>query len=162
MEILEKIGDAASKTYKFTAEKTSKFARETKLKMQISECKRKIEDIYLEIGKAVYEKTVVDEEIRKEDLKEKCNEIDALSGKIVECKNEILTLKERKQCQNCYEEIELTAKFCPNCGFQQPEIEKEECASKETESCEEKEEVKKTETEENSKEVEDEEKKEEK
>ncbi len=127
MEIFEKIGDAASKTYKFTAEKTSKIARETKLKMQINESKRKIEDIYKEIGEAVYEKSVLDEEIKKEDLKQKCDEIDELSDKIVKCKNEILTLKEKRQCTNCYEEIELNAHYCPNCGFRQPEIEKEEC-----------------------------------
>ena len=127
MEIFEKIGDAASKTYKFTAEKTSKIAKETKLKMQINEAKGKIDDIYREIGEMVYKKSVLDEDIKKEDLKEKCDEIDELSGKIVKCKNEILTLKEKRQCRNCYEEIEINDKFCPNCGVKQPDIEKEEC-----------------------------------
>ena len=47
MEIFEKIGDAASKTYKFTAEKTSKIAKETKIKMQINEYKSNIKDIYI-------------------------------------------------------------------------------------------------------------------
>ena len=136
MEIFEKIGDAASKTYKFTAEKTSKIAKETKLKMQINEAKRKIEEIYKEIGEAVYEKYVLDEDIKKEDLKERCNEIDKLSDKIVKCKNEILTLKEKRQCKNCYEEIEITAKFCPNCGFKQPDIEKQEVCTCNNESKE--------------------------
>ena len=52
MEIFEKIGDAASKTYKFTAEKTTKIAKETKLRMKISENKRKIEDLYQ--GKGIF------------------------------------------------------------------------------------------------------------
>ena len=124
MEIFEKIGDAASKTYKYTAEKTSKIAKETKMKMKINEYKRNIEDIYREIGEAVYEKFVTEEEVSKNELKEKCEEIDALTEKIVECKNEILSLKEKKQCKNCYEEIEKDANYCPNCGFEQ-EIERE-------------------------------------
>jgi len=122
MEIFEKIGDAASKTYKFTAEKTSKLAKETKLKMQINENKRQIEKIYREIGETVYEKFVVNEEIDTKELKEKCQEIDDLSAKIVEWKNEILSIKEKRLCKNCYEEIEITAHYCPNCGFEQEEI----------------------------------------
>lgn len=124
MEILEKIGDAASKTYKYTTEKTTKIAKETKLKMKINDYKKEIESIYIEIGEAVYEKFVVDEEMSKKDLKEKCEEIDRLSDKIVECKNEILGLKEKRQCKNCYEEIEISSNYCPNCGFEQEEIKK--------------------------------------
>lgn len=122
MEILEKIGDAASKTYKYTAEKTTKIAKETKLKMKISDHKKEIETIYREIGETVYEKFVVDEEIDKQELMQKCEEIDLLAEKIVNCKNEILKLRERRQCKNCYEEIEITANYCPNCGFEQETV----------------------------------------
>ncbi len=132
MEIFEKIGDAASKTYKYTARKTSEIAKETKLKIKINNYKDEIELIYREIGEAVYEKFVVDEELSKKELNEKCEEIDRLTDKIVECKNEILKIKEKKQCKNCYEEIELDARFCPNCGFEQKEEKtKEENTEKE-------------------------------
>ncbi len=130
MEFFEKIGDAASKTYKFTAKKTSEIAKETKLKIKINDYKSQIELIYREIGEAVYEKFVVDDEISKKELQEKCEEIDNLTEKIVSCKNEILKLKEKKQCKNCYEEIELDANYCPNCGFEQSDREKE-CNDKE-------------------------------
>lgn len=127
MEILEKIGDAASKTYQYTAEKTSKIAKETKMKIKINEYKREISDIYKEIGEEVYEKFVVDEEIDKKELEIKCASIDCLTDKIVDCKNEILKLKEKRQCKNCYEEIEISANYCPNCGFEQDrEAEKEQ------------------------------------
>ncbi len=122
MEIFEKIGDAASKTYKYTAEKTSKIAKETKLKMKINENKREIEDIYREIGETVYEKFIVDEDINKDEIIQKCEEIDLLTEKIVKAKDEILKLKQKRQCKNCYEEIEITANYCPNCGFEQEEI----------------------------------------
>ena len=127
MEILEKIGDAASKTYKYTAEKTSKIAKETKIKMQINEYKREIKDIYLEIGETVYEKFNVDEKLDLNEINKKCEAIQSLSNKIIECKDEILKLNERKQCKNCYEEIEIEANYCPNCGFsQEKDIEIEE------------------------------------
>ena len=125
MEIFEKIGDAASKTYKYTAEKTSKFAKETKKKMEINDYKRNIKEIYIEIGETVYEKYETDQELNLEELLEKCERIQELSDKIVGCKDEILTLKERKQCKNCYEEIELSAKYCPNCGCEQEIINEE-------------------------------------
>ncbi len=122
MEIFEKIGDAASKTYKFTAEKTSKIAKETKIKMQINEHKGDIKDIYIEIGEEVYQKFERDEELDLNDLQQKCEEIKVLTEKIVKCKDEILKLKEKKQCKNCYEEIEIGANYCPNCGFEQETI----------------------------------------
>lgn len=125
LEILEKIGDAASKTYKYTAEKTSKIAKETKMKMKINEYKREIDGIYREIGETVYEKFVVDEEVDREEIKVKCASIDCLTDKIVDCKNEILKLKEKRQCKNCYAEIEKSANYCPNCGFEQDIIQNE-------------------------------------
>ena len=51
--------------------------------------------------------------------------------KIVVCKDEILTLKERKQCKNCYEEIEISANYCPNCGCEQERISEEPSESSE-------------------------------
>lgn len=131
MEIFEKIGDAASKTYKFTAEKTSKFAKETKIKMQINEHKGDIKDLYIEIGEAVYQKFVKDEELDMNDLQAKCEEIQNLSDKIVECKDEILKLKEKRQCKNCYEEIEISANYCPNCGCEQEKIQVEDIQEEE-------------------------------
>ena len=125
MEIFEKIGDAASKTYKYTAEKTSKFAKETKKKMEINDYKRNIKDIYIEIGETVYEKYETDQELNPDELLEKCERIKELSDKIVRCKDEILKLNERKQCKNCYEEIEITANYCPNCGCEQEKLTEE-------------------------------------
>ena len=126
MEIFEKIGDAASKTYKYTAEKTSKIAKETKLRMQINEYKGDIKDLYIEIGENVYEKFVKNEELDTSDLQAKCEMIQDFSDKIVQCKDEILMIKEKRQCKNCYEEIDLNSNYCPNCGAEQEKIVVEE------------------------------------
>lgn len=122
MEFFDKLGKKASEAYKVTADKTSKMAKETKLKFKIGELKTQINDIYKEIGKKVYEKYVREEKICiKKDLEEQCTKIEVLSDEIDSLLKECLNLKDKKQCKNCYKEIEKEDNFCPNCGEKQTE-----------------------------------------
>ena len=122
MDFFDKIGKKASEAYKVTADKTGKIAKETKLKMQMSELKSQVNDIYKEIGKKVYEKHIREENIDiKTELEEECTKIDVLSAEIESKLKECLDLKDRKQCQKCFKEIEKTMKFCPECGTKQEE-----------------------------------------
>lgn len=122
MEFFDKLGKKASEAYKVTADKTGKIAKETKLKFKIGELKTQINSIYEEIGKKVYEKHVREEDICiKKDLEEQCTKIDVLSDEIDSLLKECLELKDKKQCQKCYKEIEKDDKFCPNCGEKQTE-----------------------------------------
>lgn len=122
MEIFDKIGDAASKTYKFTTEKTSKIAKETKLKIKINEYKGDIKDLYLDIGENVYENLLNNKELEMDELQEKCKEITEIASKIAECNTEILRLNEKRKCSKCAKEISLNSNFCPNCGNEQEKI----------------------------------------
>ena len=107
---------------KKTTETTGKIARETKLKIKINENKGKIEDIYEEIGKKVYEKHIREENIDiKVDLESECSRIDALSKEIEDARLEILKLNQKKLCSKCSAEIENGAMFCPKCGEKQVE-----------------------------------------
>lgn len=127
MDFFNKISNMASDTYKKTSEKTSKLAKETKLKMKINENKSKIDDIYNDIGKIVYQKHIREEEISiEEDLSSYCKQIDELSKEIIEYQNSILVLKQKKICSNCYMEIQNDAKYCPNCGAEQPKVNENE------------------------------------
>lgn len=102
---------------KKTSEATSKITKETKLKIKINDNKNKIEDIYEEIGKKVYEKHVREENISiKEELHEECSKIDVLSKEIEVARKEILRLNNKRQCPKCYAEIEKEAVFCSKCG----------------------------------------------
>lgn len=142
MDFFDKIGKKASQTYKGAAEKTSKIAKETKIKMAMNENKAKINDIYKEIGKKVYEKHIREEEINIDNsLTEDCMKIDVLADEIEDYRKEILELKDKKQCKKCGKEIEVDVKFCPNCGEKQPEDEvvlkeKEETAEEEPKDIE--------------------------
>ncbi|MCI8411342.1 MAG: zinc ribbon domain-containing protein [Clostridia bacterium] len=120
MEFFDKLGRKASEAYKVTADKTGKIAKETKLKLKMTELKSQINDIYEEIGKKVYEQHIREEDISIEkDLEESCTKIDVLSDEIDSLLKQCLDLKDKKQCPNCYVEIEKEVKFCPNCGEKQ-------------------------------------------
>lgn len=102
---------------KKTSEATSKITKETKLKLKINDNKNKIENLYEEIGKKVYEKHVREENISiKEELEEECSKIDELSKEIETARKEILRLNNKRQCPQCYAEIEKEAVFCSKCG----------------------------------------------
>ena len=126
MDFFDKLGKKATKACKVTADKTGKLAKETKLKFKMSELKSKIEDIYEEIGKKVYEKHVQKEEISANDLLEECKQIDELSNEIEKIRQECLALKDKKQCSKCFKEIDKNMKFCPECGAKQEEEEAKE------------------------------------
>lgn len=120
MDFFDKLGKKASEAYKVTADKTGKIAKETKLKFKINELKTQIEDVYEEIGKKVYEKHIREEEISiNTDLEEKCTKIDVLSDEIDTLLKECMELKDKKQCPQCYKEIDKEYNYCPNCGEKQ-------------------------------------------
>ena len=126
MDILEKIGSFASETYKYTTEKTSKFAKETKTKLEINDFKSQIDDLYSEIGKKIYEQHIREEKTDiEEEIQAICKQIDELTDKIEKAKEDVLNLKDKKQCPNCYSEIKKDANYCPNCGAEQERIEEE-------------------------------------
>ena len=127
MEFLDKLTKKASETYKGAAEKTSKIAKETKLKIKINENKSKINDLYQEIGKKVYQKhTSSDDICVKKDIEEECAKIDILSTEIEKYHKEILELSNMKPCIKCKEPMAKEAKFCPKCGEEQPLEDKQE------------------------------------
>ena len=131
MEFFDKLSKKASEAYKITADKTGKIAKETKLKLKISELKSEINTIYTEIGKKAYEKHTIKNGGEKctenvcEQIKEKCLKIDVLSDEIDNLLKQCLELNDKKQCENCYAEIEKDVKFCPKCGTKQEEIKEE-------------------------------------
>ena len=127
MEFFDKLTKKASETYKGAAEKTGKIAKEAKLKMKISDNKSKINSLYQEIGKKVYQKHTANENLNiKEDLEEECSKIDAYTAEIENYHKEILDLSDVKVCIKCGEHMDKQAKFCPKCGEEQPQEEVKE------------------------------------
>ena len=127
MDFLNKLGNIANKTYKNASQKTGELAKEAKIKMKMNENKGKINDLYEEIGKIVYQKHIHGEEVKiEEDINTYCSKIDELAKEVEKSQQEMLALKNKRICENCYTEIELQSKYCPHCGFEQAEEKKED------------------------------------
>lgn len=123
MNFFDQIGKKASQTYQSAAKKTGKLSKIAKLKMKMNEDKDEIEQLYQEIGKKIYEKHIREEELDITSfLEERCSDIDLLCDEIEGIRQELLKLKDKKQCPNCNSEIEKGYKFCPNCGTKQEDI----------------------------------------
>lgn len=127
MEIIDKLKIMGCETYKYTTEKTSKIAKEARLKMKIAQNKSDIEDIYEEIGKAIYEEHIREEKTNiKEQIEQYLMHIDILADEIEDIKTELLNLKDKKKCTVCAKEMDIEDKFCPQCGKEQPRIQIQE------------------------------------
>ena len=126
MNFFDKLGKKASKTYQVTTEKAVNLSEELKLKSKISDIKEKIDNLYNEIGKTVYNEMKDGKDVSKEEVASKCEEISNLNDEIQKIESEILALKKVRKCVNCGEELELQDLFCSKCGAKQPELEKVE------------------------------------
>lgn len=123
MEFFEKLGNVANKTCKYTTQQTNRLAMIAKLKWKMNNYKCKIDDLYEELGKTVYENNVRENMKDFEEIKEEqCKQIDELASKIELCRKKILKLNNKRQCENCYTEIYSAYNYCPNCGESQNSI----------------------------------------
>lgn len=119
-KVMSKIGKTAINTYRYAAQGAGKIARELKLKAQMSNDKAQIKEIYENIGKNIYEKYLLREKIDIEaELAQDCTMIDILANEVEDIREELLSLKDLKQCPRCYYEIDVDYHFCPNCGLVQ-------------------------------------------
>lgn len=132
MDFLSKIGKKANETYKFTKEKASNISEELKIRGKISDLKEKVEKLYKEIGEKVFKEVTSGNDVSKEEITEKCEEIARLKEDIEKAEIEILALKKIKKCSECGADLDINAEFCSKCGKKQPQVEKVEVKSEET------------------------------
>ena len=103
-------------------ESINKSQRISALKKSISENNFKISRTFSEIGRNVYEKRTMDEELMTF-ISGKIEEIDSAKKKNEELEKEFLGLNNKKKCPECGTEVDLDATFCPVCGKEQEKVE---------------------------------------
>ena len=118
----KKIGETATDTYNVVVDKSGKMIEDTKSKIAISEKENQIEDIYMEIGKIVYDMYQQGEDVG-ERFKTEVEKIDTLKKEIAEINIKILANKGLKTCNECGKIISVDNHFCPNCGKEQIQVE---------------------------------------
>lgn len=128
MEFMKKInaiskvvGKTASDTYNTVADKSGKAIEDAKLRMAISEKEEEINEIYMEMGQAVYDEYKSGEDVGKIFTKES-KAIDKKIAEIDEMNQKILYNKSLRKCSGCHEVIHMDCTFCPTCGAKQKPI----------------------------------------
>lgn len=114
-EQANKAKDSAIKITKNVIDKTNNVINQTKINFAISEAEGKVNDIYKEIGKAVYEKYKDTGEIFN-GMEEKCGKLDAILEEIQELKEHLSELKETVKCNSCGSYNHVDDLFCSKCG----------------------------------------------
>jgi len=118
MSVIKDITGKVTGTARAAAHKSGDLVQVTKLNMSIGTEEDKIEKIYTEIGKGVYELFSSSVEVN-DVLKEKCEAIKSINDNIQEMKNKILDLKDLKNCPNCNTELQKGIAYCYTCGTKQ-------------------------------------------
>ena len=120
-EISKKVGKTATDTYNTVADKSGKLIEGTKIKMAISDKESKMEDIFIDIGKTVYDMYQKGEDVGKEFTKES-KKIEKIEKEIEQMQNRFLYNKGLRKCSACSEVIELESAFCGYCGEKQKPV----------------------------------------
>jgi len=115
MAFLENLGKKVGEAAQAVTKKSSELVEVTKLNANISSEEDKINKLYTQIGKAVYEnfhQTGNAPDI----VKEACEQIAAHQENIRALKEKIAEVKGIKSCINCGAEMERPQLFCSRCG----------------------------------------------
>lgn len=118
MSVFEKVGRKVSDTARAAAKKSGDIVEVTKLSMSIGGEEEKINKVYIDLGKAIYEAFSNGGEV-DESFKGYCESIKSYEDNIKEIKLKILELKDLKLCQSCESEVDAEFDFCPRCGAKQ-------------------------------------------
>ena len=138
-QISKVVGKTATDTYNTVADKSGKAIEDAKLKLSIAEKEDEIDEIYKEMGKAVYESYKSGEDVGKAFTKDS-KAIDKKLSEIDEMNKKILYNKSLRVCDNCKDVISLENSFCPTCGAKQKSVKlkeekKEEPKKEENKIC---------------------------
>ncbi|MEG1705591.1 MAG: zinc ribbon domain-containing protein [Clostridia bacterium] len=117
-EISKRVGDGVADTYKTVADKSGKLFEEVKVKTNISDKENEIQEIYINMGKTVYDMYKSGEDVGKVFTKE-CKNIDKSYNEIEDMNKKVLYNKNLRKCSNCFEIIDLDSVYCENCGEKQ-------------------------------------------
>ena len=113
MAFFEELGKKISQVGYATVQKTKELADVSKINLSISEEERKLNDLYMQIGKKYVELHM---DTPEDEFVELLEQIYTGKEKILSLKSEIEKIKGVICCENCGAEISEKSGFCSNCG----------------------------------------------
>lgn len=111
---LEESADAAAK-------KSQTFIEYSDLSLSMSSLKKKIAEIYAQLGEKIYKdfKSGEPNSLNAKVILQYCEEIKEIEKEINKVKKKMLKLKNKKECKKCGTFIDKKAHFCDKCGCKQ-------------------------------------------
>lgn len=117
-----KFEDISKKVKKFskdTVEEVQKMNEVRQLNGRISDTKKQISSVYLEIGKKLYD---MYKEAPLEGFEAEIRSIDEKIEQIQKLQDQVRSVKGVVLCPCCNMEVSVTERFCSNCGNKMPEL----------------------------------------
>lgn len=115
MAFLENLGKKVGEAAQAAAKKSNEIVETTKLNSNINSEEDKIQKLYVQLGKAVYER-FTQTGTAEDYAQEACQAITAHQENIAALREKIAEIKGIKSCINCGAEMERSQVFCSKCG----------------------------------------------
>lgn len=115
MGFIDEIARKISKGTEIIGRKSGEMLEITKIKLDMASEKDKLEELYEEIGKAVYD-TYKKGELQFPEVADKCKLIDDIHYRIRRLKQKIAEIKGGSICRDCGEVVSPTQRYCHQCG----------------------------------------------
>lgn len=115
MAFLENLGKKVGEAAQAAAKKSGELVEITKLNVNINSEEDKIQKLYAQIGKSVYDK-FCQSGTAEDYIKEACEAISVHEQNIKSLRGKIAEVKGTKTCIGCGAEMERTQVFCSKCG----------------------------------------------
>ncbi len=115
MDILDQITLEAKKAGDFLVDKATKAKDYTVATWNVAEIRTKIDQLYKEIGKAVYNAHTTEADTAEE-INQYVEEISALKEAMQEKEETKQAIRNQKTCPGCGKGVGKDHSFCPYCG----------------------------------------------
>jgi ribosomal protein L40E len=115
MAFLENLGRKVGEAAQAAAKKSNEIVETTKLNSNINSEEDKIQKLYIQLGKAVYERFTQTGTV-EDYAQEACLAINTHRENIAALREKIAEIKGIKACVNCGAEMERNQVFCSKCG----------------------------------------------
>ena len=109
----DEIGDKVNRAFHTVVKKTNKAYETAKISYNVSGVKDELKDAYAALGKKVYENS---DNLCETDIENDLIIIKTLLDRLNSEKDRLSTVKDKKRCQNCGQEIERDSAYCNKCG----------------------------------------------
>jgi DNA-directed RNA polymerase subunit RPC12/RpoP len=115
MAFLENLGKKVGEAAQAAAKKSGELVETTKLNVNINSEEDKIQKIYTQIGKTLFERYSATG-VADDDVKESLEAVKVHEQNIKALKDKIMDVKGTKPCINCGTEMDKAQIFCSKCG----------------------------------------------